>query len=349
MKPVIRLERPDDRTAIRDITRRAFVPMPFADGDEQDLIDRFRAAGALAVSLVAGVGGAVAGQVTFTEALAADGSPGWYALGPVAVEPVLQKRHIGSRLIETGLAMLRERDAAGCVLVGDPAYYRRFGDWAGILRGLRDWVAEHAPDFPYGRELERRLANQERRKPRGGVARARSPPERPWGGTGARVWGPRLGFRGLACAPVNGMGVVLVFGMVAADIGYAVDAIGTAFPDCNARRLVAGGAAGRSGVADARWEPVRIEFEFRSRSFFYHGHDADECDVIVCWQHDWPDCPLEVLALEDVVASLAARGRVAWTVFRHSAFPLCVLPSLAGIFRSVRHVVEIPPPTPGCR
>lgn len=192
---------------------------------------------------------------------------------------------------------------------GSPmTYYRRFGDWAGILRALKDWTAEHAPDFPYARELDRRLANQERRKPRGGTAPVKTATMPPWRSTGARASGPPLAFRGMASAPVNEMGVVLLFGMVAADIGYAVDAIGTAFPDCHGRRLVTGGAAGAMGVADSRWEPVRIEFEYRSRTFFYHGHDVEGCDVIICWQHDWPDCPLEVLALEDVVASLAAKA-----------------------------------------
>lgn len=186
-------------------------------------------------------------------------------------------------------------------------YYRRFGDWGGMLRALKTWTAAHAPDFPYTRELERRLANQARRKPRGGVAPAALPTSPPWRSVGARVSGAPLAFRGMASAPVNEMGVVLVFGMVAADIGYAVDAIGTAFPDCAARRLVADGPGGVLG-ADARWEPVRVEFEYRSRNFFYHGHDADECDVVICWQHDWPDCPLEVLVLEDVVASLMARA-----------------------------------------
>ena len=191
---------------------------------------------------------------------------------------------------------------------GSPGtYYRRFGDWAGMLRALEAWTAEHAPDFPYARDLARRRANQERRKPRGGTAPVRSPTRPPWRSTGARVSGPPLAFRGMAAAPVNEMGVVLLFGMVAADIGYAVDAIGTAFPDCAARRRVSPGPGGAGGMAE-RWEPVRIEFEYRSRAFLYHAHDADECDVIICWQHDWPDCPLEVLALEDVVASLMAKA-----------------------------------------
>jgi putative acetyltransferase len=127
MTLIIRPEQPADHAAIRDITRRAFAAMAYADGNEQDLIDRFRDAGALSLSLVAELDGAVRGQVTFTEAFAADASPGWYALGPVAVEPARQKQHIGSKLIETGIAELRARNAAGCVLVGDPAYYRRFG------------------------------------------------------------------------------------------------------------------------------------------------------------------------------------------------------------------------------
>ena len=59
--------------------------------------------------------------------------------------------------------------------------------------------------------------------------------------------------------------------------------------------------------ADARWEPVRVEFEYRSRNFFYHGHDAAGCEVIVCWQHDWPDCPIEVLELRRVVAAAARK------------------------------------------
>ncbi|WP_373490307.1 GNAT family N-acetyltransferase [Parasphingorhabdus sp.] len=127
MTLIIRPEHPADHAAIRAVTQRAFAPMAYAGGNEQHLIDRFREAGALALSLVAERDGVVRGQATFTKAFAADGSAGWYALGPIAVEPDLQKQQIGSQLIEAGIADLRARDAAGCVLVGDPAYYRRFG------------------------------------------------------------------------------------------------------------------------------------------------------------------------------------------------------------------------------
>jgi putative acetyltransferase len=64
-----------------------------------------------------------------TPAFPADDAPGWYALGPVAVAPELQRRGIGSRLIRTCLDWLQRptQNAAGCILVGNPEYYRRFG------------------------------------------------------------------------------------------------------------------------------------------------------------------------------------------------------------------------------
>lgn len=127
MPLTIRPEQAGDETAIHDVTERAFAPMPFADGDEQLLPARFRAGGALALSLVAERHGQIVGQLTLTPATAADGTAGWYALGPISVDPDVQKQAIGSKLIETAIAWMRERDAAGCALVGNPAYYRRFG------------------------------------------------------------------------------------------------------------------------------------------------------------------------------------------------------------------------------
>ncbi len=123
----IRPETPDDHAAIYDLTKRAFAPMPYAGGDEQDLINQLRDAGALTISLVAELDGRIVGHVAFSPAFAEDGAEGWYALGPVSAEPELKHQGIGSTVIKAGLAMLRERDAAGCVLVGNLAYYSRFG------------------------------------------------------------------------------------------------------------------------------------------------------------------------------------------------------------------------------
>lgn len=127
MAVIVRPERPEDHGAIHDVTLRAFAPMAYADGDEQELIARFRDAGQLALSLVAEREGTVVGQVTLTPALAADGIGSWYALGPVAVEPALKHQGIGSALILSAIDWLKAQHAAGCILVGNPAYYSRFG------------------------------------------------------------------------------------------------------------------------------------------------------------------------------------------------------------------------------
>ena len=58
--------------------------------------------------------------------------------------------------------------------------------------------------------------------------------------------------------------------------------------------------------ARTRWQRLRIEFEHRSRNFRDHHHDPAACDLIVCWHHDWPECPLEVLELAEAVRSLKA-------------------------------------------
>lgn len=72
-----------------------------------------------------------------------------------------------------------------------------------------------------------------------------------------------------------------------------VEEIKTGYPDCIGRRFSGKG-----------WERLRIEFEFRSSNFKAHRHDQNECDLIICWEHDWKDCPLEVIALRDVISTL---------------------------------------------
>ncbi len=51
----------------------------------------------------------------------------WYGLGPLAVRPDLQRRGIGDALVRSGLKRLQSLGAGGCVLVGEPEYYERFG------------------------------------------------------------------------------------------------------------------------------------------------------------------------------------------------------------------------------
>jgi len=112
------------------------------------------------------------------------------------------------------------------------------------------------------------------------------------------TYGQPMDFRGLRHEPVNEQGVVLLFGLVAKELGYTVEAVQSGFPDCEAKRQ----------IGPERWQRVHLEFEFESRNFRDHGHPIAGCDVIVCWHHNWPDCPphLEILELSSLINSLPA-------------------------------------------
>jgi putative acetyltransferase len=137
---LIRPERPEDFPAIHNLTQRAFAPMPFSAGDEQEVIERLRKAGALALSIVAEQDKQIVGHVAFSPAFTDGGSEGWFALGPISVEPSLQRRGVGTRLIRRGIDELRGLEAAGCILVGDLVYYVRHG-----FRPFPDLAPESEP------------------------------------------------------------------------------------------------------------------------------------------------------------------------------------------------------------
>lgn len=124
---VIREETRADMTAITAVTVAAFETLEISSHTEQFIIEALRSAGALTVSLVAEVEGAVVGHIAFSPVAIAGGTGDWYGLGPVSVLPAYQRRGIGKALIVEGLARLRTLGAKGCCLVGHPQYYRKFG------------------------------------------------------------------------------------------------------------------------------------------------------------------------------------------------------------------------------
>jgi len=124
---VIRSETPADRDAVTEVTIEAFKDHPISKQTEHFIVEALRRAGALAVSLVAEMDGQVVGHIAFSPVTISDGTPGWFGAGPLSVLPARQKHGIGSALVREGLAVLKEHGARGCALVGDPAYYRRFG------------------------------------------------------------------------------------------------------------------------------------------------------------------------------------------------------------------------------
>jgi len=102
-----------------------------------------------------------------------------------------------------------------------------------------------------------------------------------------------INFRGMVYAPQTESGVLFLFGKVAEDLNMYIEELRPEAPDAIARRFTGKG-----------WERLRVEFEQRSSDFKQSGRDAETCDLIVCWEHDWSTCPLEVIELRDRIREM---------------------------------------------
>lgn len=105
----------------------AFFDAPHTDHTEQFIVKALRKSGALSISLVAEEGGNVIGHVALSPVTISDGTGYWYGLGPISVLPNKQSKGIGSKLMDAAISELNDLEANGCVLLGDPKYYCRFG------------------------------------------------------------------------------------------------------------------------------------------------------------------------------------------------------------------------------
>lgn len=127
MRVVIRSETPADRDEIEAMIASAFLHAPHTSHTEQYIVAALRYAGKLSVSLVAEADSGLIGHVAISPVSISDGTPDWFGLGPISVLPQHQRQGIGSRLMREALRTLREHGASGCVVLGEPEYYGRFG------------------------------------------------------------------------------------------------------------------------------------------------------------------------------------------------------------------------------
>jgi len=153
-KLTIRTEAPGDLSSIDEIHREAFESDPHSRHDEAAIVRALRTSGQLTISLVAEQEGEVVGHIAISPVAIADGTRDWYGLGPLAVVPKHQGCGIGQRLVRETLQRLHDSGAAGCVLLGDPEFYARFGfkpNAALLLPGVSpgyfqsQWFAGAAP------------------------------------------------------------------------------------------------------------------------------------------------------------------------------------------------------------
>jgi Homing endonuclease associated repeat len=181
---------------------------------------------------------------------------------------------------------MAEYEMHGCYSVRP--FTRRFGGWVHVPAGLMEYAREAGLETEWEDVLDviakhtEVVTEQGRMSGRanGRLLRSKFLKDQP-------TYGPPLIHMPLCLAPTNELGVVFVFGTVARELGFMVMRLQAEFPDCEALRQVEPG----------RWQRVRIEFEFESRNFLTHQHAVTGCDLIVCWRHNWPGCPLEVVEL----------------------------------------------------
>lgn len=98
-----------------------------------------------------------------------------------------------------------------------------------------------------------------------------------------------LGVRGIVYEPINEQGVILLFAALCHDLGFMIEGIRSSFPDALLRRKNSKGT----------WISCRTEFEFKSSLFRQHKHNPKQCDLVICWEHDWKECPVEVISLKE--------------------------------------------------
>jgi putative acetyltransferase len=128
----IRPEQPADNAAIHTLNAACFPT-----DAEARLVDLLRAAGSLAVSLVAEDDGAIVGHIAFSPVTTASGEIG-IGLAPLAVAEAQRRRGIAAELVRAGLQVCRERGYGWAVVLGEPKYYGRFGFRAAPALGLAD-------------------------------------------------------------------------------------------------------------------------------------------------------------------------------------------------------------------
>lgn len=164
-------------------------------------------------------------------------------------------------------------------------FRRLFGTWSKVPEGMKRYALERGltNDWQDVMALIDGEANGQADSQKAGAARAggRLLDDRP-------VYGRLLRPCPLVCAPVNEAGVIFLFGAMAEQMGFQMLRVQAEYPDGEALRT----------MAENRLQRVKIEFEYESRNFLRHNHDAAMCDLIVCWEDNWPECPLEVVELK---------------------------------------------------
>jgi Homing endonuclease associated repeat len=170
---------------------------------------------------------------------------------------------------------------------------RHFGSWRQVAYGLKQFAESHGLAEQWQPELG--LVGGTSRDEAGGTAIVPATTCSHWPPAllSRPAYGPPMWPGPMTYAPVNEMGVVFLFGAIAWHLGFVAQRWQTQFPDCELIRR----------IGEDRCQLVRAELEYESRNFLKHMHDINKCDLVICWKHNWPECPLEVLELRKLISA----------------------------------------------
>ena len=168
----------------------------------------------------------------------------------------------------------------------------RFGNWRQVPMGMVALAEENGLEVEWKDVVDVARAHLRQAGEPTRTSKRNSTPNEDGIFADRPTYGPPVIAVPLAHGPVNEAGVVFLFGMLAAQLGFVVTRIQAEFPDCEAMWEV------KPGV----WQRVRIEFEYESQNFVRHLHNAEECDLIICWVHNWKKCPIRVVELRKALS-----------------------------------------------
>lgn len=143
MKIIIPDEQLEDIPAIAALIQAAFQNVDHSSHTEQFIVNSLCKHGQLTISLVAIENNQLVGHVAISPVSISSGETGWYGLGPISVLPAKQEQGIGTLLMQAALDRLQNLGAHGCVVLGDPQYYGRFGFKAFSELYLKDVPSEY--------------------------------------------------------------------------------------------------------------------------------------------------------------------------------------------------------------
>lgn len=144
---VIRRETPEEFAEIYDLVKVAFQTAKVSNGKEQDFVDELRSSGNYIpeLALVAEDNGKLIGHIMLTRTYIINGEDKFETLllAPLSVALEYRNRGVGSDMVKESFKLAKETGYRSVLVVGDPAYYHRFGFKTAVNFGIK-----HQHDIP---------------------------------------------------------------------------------------------------------------------------------------------------------------------------------------------------------